>query len=194
MSAFIYRIANQVNGKFYIGQTTKSLAERWKQHCSASRCGSTCYFHNAIRKHGSDAFVIELLEQTSLEFLDDRERHWISTLRPVYNMTDGGEGGIPSAETRAKMSAARRGKVFSTDTRAKISVANSKRVLSKETREKIRIANQKRIISPESREKMRESGRRSSAMRRGRPLSPEHRAKLSAARRRHSTPLPECST
>ena len=33
----IYKITNHINGKIYVGQTTKSLKERFQKHC----CGTT---------------------------------------------------------------------------------------------------------------------------------------------------------
>ena len=58
----------------------------------------------------------------------------------LYNMTDGGEGssgGIPSEETRRKMSEAGKGKIFSKEHRRKIGESNKRRIVSAETRRKI---------------------------------------------------------
>ncbi len=33
----VYKITNKVNGKMYIGITTRSLEERWGQHCLDAR-------------------------------------------------------------------------------------------------------------------------------------------------------------
>jgi hypothetical protein len=48
-----------------------------------------------MRKYGIENFMIEVLEIT--EHLDEREKYWISTLHPQYNMTAGGEGGDTSS-------------------------------------------------------------------------------------------------
>ena len=30
--AYIYKITNKLNGKIYIGQTSRTVQERWKEH------------------------------------------------------------------------------------------------------------------------------------------------------------------
>lgn len=96
MSNSIYRITNKVNGKFYIGKTTKSIAVRLKEHKYRSKTGNT-YLHKAIRKYGEDQFSIELLESVQTnDDLNHREIYWIATLSPQYNMTKGGDGGDTS--------------------------------------------------------------------------------------------------
>ena len=106
MSGIIYRITNTVNGKCYIGQTIQGLEKRWCAHRNKAKHKSNSHLHNAIRKYGPDVFVVELLEETTDEQLNDRERYWVAEFHPAYNMTDGGEGGRPSDDVRAKMSAA----------------------------------------------------------------------------------------
>ena len=58
----IYKITNKVNGKVYIGQTTKSLKERFKAHLDSSRCTSEAdhiHLYQAMNKYGTENFYIE---------------------------------------------------------------------------------------------------------------------------------------
>lgn len=89
----IYQITNKINGKFYIGKTTKSAEERFNQHFYNHKNGNT-YLYKAMRKYGVHNFQIDILENT--ELLNEREIYWIKTLNPQYNMTVGGDGGDTS--------------------------------------------------------------------------------------------------
>ena len=65
----IYKITNTINNKIYIGKTKKLLQQRWAVHQSHAknpnmRVGKS-YFHNAIRKYGVDAFLVEILDASS---------------------------------------------------------------------------------------------------------------------------------
>ena len=55
-----------------------------------------------MRKYGVDVFTAELLEYNIQDDLDGRERYWIQTLKPEYNMTEGGEGGDTSSSPKYK--------------------------------------------------------------------------------------------
>lgn len=85
-------------------------------------------------------------------------------------------GWKPSAETRAKMSAAQKGRIVSQKTRAKLSASKKGRVFSQEAKDKMSASRKGKVASPEAREKM-------SKAKRGRKFSEEHRAKISAAHR-----------
>lgn len=92
----VYRHTNTVNGKSYIGITNKTAEARFDEHCAWSARGSRFVFQNAIRKHGRDAFVTEVLHQVAtveeakrLE-VEEIARH--GTLASGYNMTAGGDG------------------------------------------------------------------------------------------------------
>ena len=108
----IYQITNEINGKFYIGKTTKTPEERLKCHSYESRYRRTgSFLHKSMRKHGVENFTISIIESEIPETnLDERERYWIQTLKPHYNLTEGGEGGdtskspkyIESLKTRKK--------------------------------------------------------------------------------------------
>lgn len=61
---YIYKIVNDINDKIYIGQTIKSLARRFYQHCYMSEYKENPTTYNtqlsqAIRKYGKEHFSIE---------------------------------------------------------------------------------------------------------------------------------------
>lgn len=91
--SIIYLITNNVNGKRYIGKTTKTMESRFRRH-KYSAANPKTYLHKAMAKYGFDAFVVSLIEHA--DDLDSREKYWIAKLQPEYNMTVGGEGGDTS--------------------------------------------------------------------------------------------------
>ena len=104
----IYKATNKINGKSYIGQTSRTLEKRKKGHLKGSQLQNTkSYFHKAIKKYGIDNFVWEILLET-FEDLDTKEKYYIRTFGTFgngYNLTTGGEGGyIRSDESKEKMS------------------------------------------------------------------------------------------
>ena len=48
MNYIIYKITNLINGKVYIGKTTRTIEKRWQEHCY---CKDNDLLHNAIRKY-----------------------------------------------------------------------------------------------------------------------------------------------
>lgn len=92
----VYRHLNTLNGKAYVGITNKTAEARFNEHCAWSARGSRFVFHNAIRKHGRDAFVTEVLHQ--VETIEEAKRLEVleiarhRTLTGGYNMTAGGDG------------------------------------------------------------------------------------------------------
>lgn len=99
---FIYQITNKINGKRYVGKTTKSsILDRWESHLKDCKKGHT-KLYNAIKKYGKENFNIDVFEQTgnvSREKLNEREIYWIEVLEPEYNMTKGGDGGWINDQT-----------------------------------------------------------------------------------------------
>lgn len=100
----IYLIINKVNGKRYIGKTTKTLEERWYRHIKDAEYGSDTFFHRAIRKHGAHNFSIEFLA----EGLEEEEVKMIKAFNPEYNMTQGGDGGDTSLSPNYRIAMSRR--------------------------------------------------------------------------------------
>ena len=93
--AYIYKITNIITEHSYVGKTEKSIQERFCRHISNSKDGNT-HLYKAFRKYGIDNFRIEVLEEVLNKNIDDRERHYISSINPHYNMTEGGDGGYTS--------------------------------------------------------------------------------------------------
>lgn len=84
----IYIIKNAVNDKVYVGRTKVSLKLGFQNHLSAAGNGKDYIIGKAIRKYGEDKFYIELLEECTVEELNEREKYWIA----FFNSTDNGSG------------------------------------------------------------------------------------------------------
>ena len=88
---YIYLITNKLDGKQYVGQTSRDIHTRFAEHCTEKRGHSR--LHNAIQKYGWQNFSIEELEQVPNDKLDEREIYWIKKLDTYnngYNLTTGG--------------------------------------------------------------------------------------------------------
>jgi group I intron endonuclease len=74
MEGHVYKITNNVNGKFYVGKTVKTVQNRFCNHCyDAIKRNSTTYLHRAIRKYGKENFIVEKIELCNNENLNERE-------------------------------------------------------------------------------------------------------------------------
>jgi len=110
MKNVIYKITNIKTDQHYVGKTTKTMEQRLQRHIRESiKENSQTHLHRAMRKYGAEHFSIELLEAVSdASKLDEREIHWISTIKPHYNMTSGGEGGDTSNSENYKIGMSKR--------------------------------------------------------------------------------------
>ena len=104
----LYILTNRVNGKQYVGKDSR-LPYRVKQHLSGK--DPTCRrVHNAIKKYGNENFSVEIIQYPNIshEALNAVERWKIRQLHTRspggYNLTDGGDSGKYSKETRQKIS------------------------------------------------------------------------------------------
>ena len=110
----IYKHICKITGKLYIGQTSgfalsddMMLKHRWSQQKCDKKCAA---LYNAIRKHGSDNFDHEVLENDifSLNDANHAEEFWIAwynTVAPYgYNIRPGGGQSPFSEETKKKIS------------------------------------------------------------------------------------------
>ncbi len=177
---------NRVNGKRYVGKTQDLKARTCAHRTAAARGKADQVLYRAMRKYGTSAFCLEVLGTfaTDQEALDAEVRfvRALNTKVPAgYNMTDGGEGMSGhtckrSPETRAKLSAIKKGRKLTPEHRAKIAEGGRGRSPSAETRAKLSAAHRGRAKSPEHCANM-------SKAQMGKTLSPEHIAKVAAAQR-----------
>lgn len=96
----IYKITNKINGKVYIGQSV-NIEQRWKAHRNVpfnpkSR-NYDSLLYRAIRKHGLQNFIFEVLEECEISELNEKEIYYIALYdsndrNKGYNVDTGGFG------------------------------------------------------------------------------------------------------
>lgn len=154
----IYKFTNLVNNKCYVGKSI-NLKRRIQGHIKDSKSNKkNKRFYSSMKKHGIENFEVEILIEGnfSKSELDQMEITYIRLFKSNerafgYNLTKGGEGGIPNKEIREKLSkAAKNRKPISEETRQKM----KNKTISEEHKEKIRQANLGRKHSEETRQKL----------------------------------------
>lgn len=139
----IYKIVNTKTNKAYIGQTCRTVEERFKNHCYSVNKAQT-YLHKSMAVHGIENFeVFTLVEDIScVELADFLEKHYIALLQTKspngYNLTPGGQGA--SEAHRKNNSNCKKGKNNPMYGKTGELHPNFGKKASKETREKQRLA------------------------------------------------------
>lgn len=110
----IYEIVNLVNGKRYVGSAV-DLRSRWRSHLHLLRKGShhSPRLQRSFDKYGEISFEFRCLSLCAKEHLIANEQLALDSFRPEYNVERVAAsrlGRKHSVETRAKMSADRKGK------------------------------------------------------------------------------------
>ena len=169
----------------YIGQTLGNPQARIQVHFKQE---GSVRLGNAIRKYGVDEFRYEILEtDIPADALSEREIYWIQHFNSVspngYNLTYGGEGGIPSAETRDKISEANKGRLPSEATLRKLSASLKGKPKSAEHRRKISEANKGKWQPDRAVQMTAEANRGRQGWNKGKPLSEEHKRKIAEAKK-----------
>lgn len=100
----IYKITNQINGKAYIGQSTRALKRKHDHFCPSN---STCKaLKAAMKKYGRENFNFEIictaLHPDHLDALEiDFIKHFDSFGKNGYNLTIGGYNGASKLRAKA---------------------------------------------------------------------------------------------
>ena len=103
----IYKITNKVNGKVYIGQTTRTLEVRKQEHLDcAFMYKLNTHIYNAMRKYGANNFVFEeICKAKDIDELNYLETYYIlqyDSVRNGYNMSYGGDNNVMFCEKTAE--------------------------------------------------------------------------------------------
>ena len=98
----IYKITNLTNNKIYIGKSN-DIERRFKEHLSKYEWSRTPNkpLYLAFQKYGVEKFSFDIIEECSIDNLNDREKYWIGYFNSTnadlgYNITEGGDGHSPN--------------------------------------------------------------------------------------------------
>lgn len=97
---YIYCITNLITNKKYVGKTTGSVTQRFKEHCrdcKKERCENRPLYI-AMNKYGIENFLVEEILECANEELSSYEILYIEKFKTYgktgYNATKGGDGTI----------------------------------------------------------------------------------------------------
>lgn len=144
---FVYVHINKINGKKYVGITSKPPEDRWGNEGYRYRNQP---FYRAIKKYGWDNFDHEIIASNlTREEANNFEKKLIEELNTYinnghgYNSTMGGDGILGhhhSEETKEKMRACKIGIKFSDEHRRKIGESNRGKTHSEESKIKMSLS------------------------------------------------------
>lgn len=80
----IYLITNKENGYKYVGQTTLAMNKKWKEHLEEMRVSITP-LHRAMKKYGSESFMIKEIDECDETLLNEKEEYWIKYYNTFQN-------------------------------------------------------------------------------------------------------------
>lgn len=93
---YIYKISNTINEKVYIGVTSRTIEERFKEHKYRIEERNNIHLYQAMKKYGADKFYIEQIDTANtIEEMYQKEKYYIQkydSFNNGYNLTLGGEG------------------------------------------------------------------------------------------------------
>lgn len=114
----IYTITNIKNKKVYVGSTTTSFDQRFKEHQRKLNLGkhSNYRLQKDWNKYGKSSFKFEILEIVESDICFAIEQYWINTINPNYNLLrvvgNGTRGYKHTKKSKINMSISSGGKPF----------------------------------------------------------------------------------
>jgi group I intron endonuclease len=182
----VYLVTNTIDGKQYVGMTSKRLAARWRAHRYEGKRPErkNLLLHQALKLHGESVFTREVLyrceERERACRLEMEEIAKRGTLHPGgYNLSPG--DGLPGPVERRRNGM--RGRTHSPETKQKIGAKSRGRALTEEHRRKVGDHFRGKKLTAEHRAKVAASKLGPNNPMWQRDFSATHREKLSAAGR-----------
>lgn len=115
----IYKITSP-SSRVYIGQSIR-LEERISEYKKNKNCNKQPKLFNSLKKYGVEKHIFEIIEECSIENLNNRERYW----QEYYNTLEKGLNCILTKSTDKRA-------VFSKSVKEKMSIARKGKIQSKE--------------------------------------------------------------
>lgn len=194
MNSGVYVITSLSGGQ-YVGSAMQ-FSRRWSEHKRRLRVGNhhSRALQSAWNKYGEDGLVFSPILSCEPKDLLFYEQRAMDILHPKYNIckvAGSAAGVVRTAETRAKVAAANKGRPMPEITRLRLLAANTGRKLDEAHKQRISAFNKGRKHSAEMRRKISESkrGRKNSEESKerslltrlgGRPYSEAHRVYVSS--------------
>ena len=145
---YVYKVKCVITGKVYIGITRNSPYLRWYRHENDAKKGKQHKFHRAIRKHGWQNFIQEVIAVCygfdDARAFEVRLIHDYDSFHNGYNSTLGGEGcrgfKMPALHI-AKLIKRNTGRLVSAETRKRLRDFNLGKKHNLKTKEKYDFSN-----------------------------------------------------
>jgi group I intron endonuclease len=130
----IYKIINPLN-KIYIGKSN-NIKKRQMHYKYYNYSSMGVKIKNSIKKYGWEQHMFEIIEECSLENLNEKEIYWIkfynsTNTKTGLNVGIGGEGGNITEKTKQKMS-----KTWRNKSKDELKLINEKRSLGNKGKNK----------------------------------------------------------
>lgn len=164
MSIGIYKIISP-SGKIYLGQSI-NIEKRFNQYKNLHKKGIGNKLYNSFIKYGIKNHIFEIIEECSVDQLNEREIYWINFYNSIIgglNIREGGESYKQSEETKNLIRLKAIGRKLSKEAKQKISQSkignkyNLGRKHSDEIKQSFKYKNRKKgKITPERNNKIKE--------------------------------------
>lgn len=147
----LYFIQNKINNKYYIGQTTKKVKHRWKNHISElnRNVHHNKILQNSWNKYGTDNFIFYKIISITVNdinklliCLNILEQKYINKYKSMYcdngfNIRTGGLNKKLSPESKLKCSIGNKGKVRTDEMKQHMSKIKTGIKYSEDTKKKL---------------------------------------------------------